>query len=86
MNEGRQTYVAGVACDLGFAFVTYMVLGTILGICALVFRPTLEPIVGDSAAGVWWLAVTVGYCVWQFLRFRRLRRLEPLTSENPRLA
>ena len=85
LSEDGQDYTDGLMPDLGFSFVTFLVLGTIVGVFAMLLIPNLEPIVGDFAAGFWWLPAIIGYCVWQFLRFRRLRRAESPTSEYPRL-
>jgi hypothetical protein len=81
MSEGGRKITPAFTSDLAFSFITYFVLSTILGVCAIALRPELEPFIGRSAAETWWLPVVIVYCAWQFRRFRRLRR-EP-TSDNP---
>jgi hypothetical protein len=85
LSEDGQNYADGLMSDLGFSFVTFLVLGTIVGVFAMLLIPTLEPIVGDFVAGIWWLPTIIGYCAWQFLRFRGLRRADSPTPGNPRL-
>jgi hypothetical protein len=73
MSEDRRNYMAGLISDLGFSFVTYIVLATILGICAIALRPEVEQFVGQVAASIWWVLIAFGFSVRQFLKLRRLR-------------
>ena len=74
MSECRKDYLAGLASDLLFSFGTYCVLGTVLGLCAILFHPAVEQVIGYRAASLWWVPISLGYCAWQFWRFRSLRR------------
>lgn len=76
MSGGPKHHAGGITSDLALSLVTYIVLGTILGACAIVFHPQVERVIGYRAASVWWVPLVVGYCIWQFLRLRRLRRAE----------
>lgn len=74
MSEGHGKRFWGLAADLGFSFVTYVVLATILGSLAIILGPTLVPILGETIAAAWWIPIALGYCAWQFFKFRRLRQ------------
>src|SRR5690242_12575505 len=66
MSEGRNDYLHGLASDFLFSFVTYCVLGTILGLCARLVHPEVEQVVGYKVASLWWLPIVLGYSGWQF--------------------
>ena len=82
MSEIRTRRLPGFTSDLAFSFVTYLVLATILGVCALAVRPALEPIIGTFFANCWRLAVALAYCTWQVRTSRRLRRAGQTQSED----
>jgi hypothetical protein len=53
MSEDGKPRAPGFTSDLAFSFGTYLMLATILGICSIVLRPLLQPLVGALAASVW---------------------------------
>ncbi len=52
MSEGRKEYLTGLASDLLFSCVAYCVLGTVLGLCAMLFHPQVEQVIGYRAASL----------------------------------
>ena len=68
--------------DLFFSFITCVVLSVPFSIIGILSAPSLSPIVGETAARAWWFPVVLGYCVWQFRTFRRLRRAERETPKS----
>jgi hypothetical protein len=83
MSEGPDQEPEPFLSDFSFSVLTCFFLGTILSIStnyilALENKPILGNVVGFTIG-----AMSIGYSVWQYRRFRRLRVEGDGDPENP---